>query len=107
MATGKLGSAALSGGQYQSIYAVPENYYATANILIVNRNPVNTAIVDVAITEAAVTPGDADMIEVGVVIPPGEVFERTALVLGSQEKVMVRASTDMVTVRVNGIEDGE
>lgn len=103
MAGGKLGAAALAAATYTTVYTVPANKVATLNVAVVNRGA-SDAAVRVAITTEATTPLNADFIEFDVVVPgAGGILERTALVAGSGEKIMVRASTADVTVRVHGL----
>jgi Fe-S cluster assembly scaffold protein SufB len=103
MAGGKLGSAALAAATYTVVYTVPANKIATLNVAVVNRGGAD-AEVRVAITTEAATPAVADFIEFDAVVPgEGGILERTALVAGSGEKIMVRASTADVTVRVHGL----
>ena len=107
MASGKLGAAALTANTYNTVYTVPADKAATLNVAIVNRGA-DDATVRVAITTESTSPLDADFIEYDAPLSgAGGVLERTALVAGSGENVMVRASTDNVTVRVHGFEEDQ
>jgi hypothetical protein len=103
MSNGKLGSASLAALTYTTVYTVPAGKVATFNVVMVNRGITN-AEMRVAITTQASTPLDADFIEFDAILPrEGGILERTALVAGAGEKVMVRASTSNVSVRVHGL----
>lgn len=103
MASGKLGSAALAAATDTVVYTVPASTIASINIAVVNRGT-TPAIVNVAIS-ATGTPGNAEFIEYGVTIPVNGILERTAIVAGAGEKVVVYASTANCSVRVHGYEE--
>jgi hypothetical protein len=103
MASGKLGSATLAANADTTVYTVPASTVATINVAIVNRGSGDATInVAIAPTEA---PANADYIEFGVVIPANGILERTAIVAGAGERVVVRSSTANCSVRVHGFEE--
>ncbi|MEC4767939.1 hypothetical protein LPL18_011445 [Halomonas sp. CUBES01] len=104
--SGKLGSAALVADTTTTVYTVPADTVATLNISLVNRGT-EPAKVRVAITDAA-EPGDADWIEYGAEIPEaGGVLERTALVAGAGEKIIILSDVGNISARVHGFEEAE
>ena len=103
MASGKLGSATLAANTNTTVYTVPASTVATLNVAIVNRGDAE-AVVNVALSTTA-TPANADYVEFGVKIPAKGVLERTAIVAGSGERVVVRSSTADCSVRVHGFEE--
>lgn len=103
MANGKLGSAALAAATHTEIYTVPADTVATLNILVTNRGS-SSSVVDIAIA-ASTSPDPEDFIEFAVSLPGGGVLERTAIVAGAGEMVVVRASTEDCSVRVHGFEE--
>lgn len=103
MASGKLGSAALAAATNTVVYTVPASTIASINIAVVNRGS-TPAIVNVAIA-ATGTPTNAEFLEFGVTIPTNGILERTAIVAGAGEKVVVNASTANCSVRVHGYEE--
>lgn len=104
--SGKLGSAALVADTLTTVYTVPESQVATLNIALVNRG-VEPATVRVAITDA-VAPGDADWIEYDATIPAtGGVMERTALVTGAGENIIIHSNVGTVSARIHGFEEAE
>ena len=106
MASGKLGSADLTADTYATVYTVPADTVSTLNVVITNRGSTD-ATLRVAITTEATTPANADFIEFDSVVPAtGGILERTALVAGAGEKVMVRSTSGDVSVRIHGFEEG-
>lgn len=104
--SGKLGSAALAADTNTTVYTVPASTVATLNIALVNRGA-DPAKVRVAITNAA-SPGDADWIEYDATIPAGGgVLERTALVVGTGENIIIHSDVGNVSARVHGFEEAE
>lgn len=103
MASGKLGSAALAAGTDTTIYTVPASTVATINVAVVNRGSAD-ATVNVAIAPTG-APANADYVEFGVAIPASGILERTAIVAGAGEHVVVRSSTADCTVRIHGFEE--
>ena len=102
---GKLGSAVLSADVYTAVYTVPAETSATINIAAVNRNAEDVPV-RIAITNQAETPLDSDFVEFNAVVPGnGGVLERTGIVVGAGEKVMVYASKEDMTVRIHGFEN--
>lgn len=104
--SGKLGSAALAADTTTTIYSVPADTLATLNIVLVNRGA-DPAKVRVAISDST-TPGDADWIEYNAGIPSsGGVLERTALVAGAGENIIIHSDVGSVSARVHGFEEAE
>ena len=103
MASGKLGSATPSANTNTIVYTVPASTVASINVAVVNRG-LSDALVRVAVA-ANGTPTSADYIEYDVTIPANGVLERTAIVAGAGEHVVVYASTADCSVRVHGYEE--
>ena len=103
MAAGKLGNAVLPTNTDTVLYTVPANVVATVNINICNKGSA-TAKVRLAIAANA-APGAAEYLEYDTVIPANGVLERTGIVCSAAEKVVVRADTADVAVRVHGFEE--
>lgn len=103
MASGILGTSAdLSATTLTTIYTVPTSTFAVASVNITNRNATS---VDVRLALAASdTPNAADYIEYDVSIPANAVLERTGLVLGASQKIVVYSSDANVSVVAYGIE---
>lgn len=102
--SGRLGSAAPAADTDTTLYTVPSGKVATINVSAVNRGA-EDAKVRIGVTIAA-TPDDADWIEYDAVIPAnGGVLERTAIVVGSGETVMVRDDKGAISYRCHGFEE--
>lgn len=107
MASGKLGAATIPASAYTTVYTVPADTVATINLSLVNRGG-SPATIRVAVSDELVTPLDADFIEYDSVLPgAGGILERTALVAGAGEKVMVYSDVATVSARVHGFEEAE
>lgn len=103
MASGKLGSAALVANTDTTVYTVPALKVSTLNISITNRGSAAT-IVNVAISAGAI-PANEEFIEYGIEIPANGILERSAIVAGAGERVIVRSSTANCSVRIHGFEE--
>ena len=103
MASGRLGVAALAANTDTTVYTVPADTIASCNIALVNRGATD-AVCNVAFATSG-TPTAAEYVEFGVVIPPNGILERTAIVAGAGERVVVRSSTAGCSVRVHGFEE--
>jgi hypothetical protein len=103
MASGKLGSNALTAATNVTVYTVPADTVAALNINMVNRSAGVTATVRLAVGTNA-SPANADYIEFGAQLEPGGVLERTSIAASAGERVVAWASTGDVTVRVHGLE---
>lgn len=103
MASGKLGSAALAAATNTAVYTVPASTIASINVSIANRGT-SDAVVNVAIATSS-TPTAAEYIEYGVAVPANGVLERTAIVAGAGEKLVVYSSTADCSVRIHGYEE--
>lgn len=103
MASGRLGVAALAANTDTTVYTVPAGTIASCNVALVNRGTTD-AVCNVAFATSG-TPTTAEFVEFGVKIPANGILERTAIVAGAGERVVVRSSTANVTVRVHGFEE--
>lgn len=104
MASGRLGVAAPAADTNASVYTVPATKLASMAINICNRG---TSVATVRLAIAATdTPAVSEYIEYDVELPAnGGVLERTAIIAGAGERVVVRASTANCSVRVHGYEE--
>lgn len=104
MPSGKLGSAAPAADTDTTVYTVPAGKVATVNISAVNTGSA-AATIRVAIAGAA-SPVAADWVEYDAPLGAiGSVIERTGIVCGADERVIVRASTANIAFRVHGFEE--
>lgn len=106
MANGKLGSWNLSAGINQAIYVCNKDQATVLTLNIVNRNTV-PADIRVAISTSATDPGLAEYIEFDTELAPKAVFERTGLVVGPQQYLIVKADVASVNAVCWGIEVGD
>lgn len=103
MAGKRLASANISTADSPTqVYRVPENSEVSANILITNRK-FSDVRVRVSIGDNA-SPENKDYIEYNVIIPGNGILERTGLIIGSLERVIVESDQSDLTVRIHGYE---
>jgi len=106
MANGKLGSWNLSAGINQAIYVCNKDQATVLTLNIVNRNTI-PADIRVAISTSATDPGPAEYIEYDVEILPKGVLERTGIIVGPQQYLVVKSDTAQVNAVCWGIEVGD
>lgn len=102
MATGRLGAANLAAGTSTTLYTCPTATFTVASVNICNRG--NSAIsVRIAIADAD-TPTNAEFIEYDVELLAKGVLERTGIVLGAGQKIVVYSSAVNTSAVAFGIE---
>lgn len=102
MATGRLGVSDLAAATNTSVYTVPSGYFAVVSVNICNR--ANTAISVRIAAAAADTPTNAEYLEYDTEILGRGVLERTGIIIGAGQKIVVRSTAANVSAVVFGIE---
>lgn len=102
MATGRLGANDLASATNTTIYTCPADTFTVASVSIVNRGT-NPATIRMAVA-ASDTPTNAEYIEFDTELLPKNVLERTGIMLGATQKIVVRSSLAAVSVVAFGIE---
>jgi hypothetical protein len=102
MATGRLAGSTPAAGTLTTIYTTPADTYTVASLNIVNRGTQPT-VISVAIADLD-TPTLGEYIEFETELLPKNILERTGLVLGAAQKIVVRSSTANVSCVAFGIE---
>lgn len=104
MSNGKLGGGLTTTNTATTFYTVPTTAsYATVSINLVNTSSTSDATIKIAVG-TSVTPGLADFIEYGVVLPKSGIYERECLVLSVGEMIVIEGSNNEVAVRIHGLE---
>ncbi len=103
MASGKLGGADLAAETNTTLYTVPALTTASFSVNFANRNTVSVNI-RLAIGTSA-TPAATDWVIYDVVLAGNGSLERTGLVLGASNLVVVYSSATNVTATVYGYEE--
>jgi hypothetical protein len=102
MATGRLGIADLTAATNTSVYTVPSGYFAVVSVNICNRS--NQAIA-VRIAAASLdTPANGEYLEYDTELLGRGVLERTGIIVGAGQKIVVRSTGANVNAVVFGIE---
>ncbi len=102
MATGRLGVADLAADTLVTLYTCPTNTFTVASVSFCNRG--NSAVgVRLAVADTD-TPNDSEYIEFDTEILGKGVLERTGIILGSDQRLVVRSSSVGVSTVAFGIE---
>lgn len=99
--SGKLGALNLSANTDTVLYTTPAGTFVIAAINIVNRSSA-TVTARIAICDAD-APTVAEYIEYDVGVPPKGVLERTGIVVGASQRIVVRSSAVDVNAIAYGI----
>lgn len=102
MATGILGQADIAASTNTTLYTVPASTTSTFNLNLVNRGP---SVVAVRISiSASGTPANEEYIEYDWPLGVGDILERTGIVAGAGENVVIFATAAGVSANVYGYE---
>jgi hypothetical protein len=103
MATGRLGTADLTlAGINTTVYTVPSDFFAVVSVNVCNRSN-NAQAVRIAASSGN-SPLDSEWIEFDVEIGAKGVLERTGIIIGAGQRIVVYSSSTNVSVVVFGIE---
>lgn len=87
----------------QVVYTCPADTFAVVSINIVNRNTASSARIKVALSDTS-SPTNAEWIEHDSELLEYGVIERTGIVVGAGQNIVVESSAANVTAMVYGIE---
>ena len=102
MATGRLAANDLVGGSDTTVYSCPADTYTVASCTITNRGT-QPAVINIAVALSG-TPELGEYIEYETELLPKNVLERTGLVLGATQNVVVRSNVNSISCVMFGIE---
>ena len=101
MAAGRLGAQSLAATTNTTLYTNATTY-GVVSVTLCNSN--STAVTVRLALSATATPSAAEYLEYGTTIPANGVLERTGLVVGNGQNLVVYASTTGVSALAYGIE---
>lgn len=102
MATGRLGTGDLALATDTIVYTVPSSTFAVVSVSFCNRNNSGVAV-RLAVADTTVA-GDDEWLEFDAEIGGKGVLERTGIIIGEGQRIIVRSSSAAVTAVVFGIE---
>lgn len=102
MATGRLAGSDLAGGTVTTVYTCPVDTYTVASVSVCNRGTQPT-VFNLSISDTD-TPTPGEYLEFETELLPKNILERTGLVLGAGQKIVVRSSQSNISVVAFGIE---
>ena len=106
MATGRLGTANITGNSNTTIYTVPASTFAVVSVSVCNRSNSASCLVRMAVSSTA-TPGLDEWIEYDSSLVANGVIERTGIVMDAGKLLVVAISSPgspTVSVVAVGIE---
>jgi hypothetical protein len=104
MPSGTLGRAMLAPTTSTTVYTVPAGKTASLTVAFCNQSSSDGAKIRLSLTNLATATSNS-YIEFDSNIPPNGILERGAIVAGAGENIIVRATSDTVSVVVYGIEE--
>ena len=106
MATGRLGATDLTTTSDTNVYGpVAASTFTVASISLCNRGA-STIQVRIAVSTSATTPGNGEYIEFDANITAKGVLERTGLIVGTAQYIVVRSFESNTSAVAWGIESG-
>lgn len=102
MATGRLAAQDLTAATLTTAYTTPASTYAVISVSICNRGT-STSLISLALADAD-TPTAGEYIEFETSLLAKNILERTGIVLGAGQKLVVRSSEANVNIVAVGIE---
>lgn len=102
MATGRLGTANVTGSSNTTIYTCPADTFSVVTVSICNRNATSITV-RLALASSA-TPDNAEYLEYDTQLLANGVLERTGIVMDAGKLLVVYTSNSNVSAVAYGIE---
>jgi len=104
MASGRLAKSNPSADTITAVYTCPAGFYSVVTVALLNYTDSATTFKLSIVETGNNNPVVSDYIEYDSVLSSKNVIERTGLVLGAGQKIVVSSPTSGVVVNVYGIE---
>ena len=104
MAIGKLASSNPNTEVGTIVYTVPAGYNSTFTVSVVNTGDYSGTITLATLDSGNTSPTTKDYIEYQTTLQPKSVYERTGLVLSSNQSLYILGTTNKFAVNVFGFE---
>lgn len=104
MASGRLGRSNPTADTLTTVYTAPAGYYSVVTLAILNYTDASTYYKVAVLESGQSTPTVADYIEYETVITSKNIIERTGIVIGDGQKIVVLCPTSSLLINVFGIE---
>jgi hypothetical protein len=104
MASGRLAKSNPVADTITTIYTCPAGFYSVVTIALLNYTDSATTFKLSVVESANATPVVSDYLEYDTVLSSKNVIERTGLVLGAGQKLVISSPTSGCIVNVYGIE---
>ena len=102
MASGRLGASDVAAGTYTTVYTCPASTFAVVSINLLNRGN-SSCFVRLAIADAS-TPTDGEFIEFDTELTPKSLLERTGIVMGIGDFIVVNSQNGTTSFNVWGVD---
>lgn len=102
MATGRLGASDVGAAVNTSVYTVPADTFSVVTVNVCNRNS-NPRSIRIAVATSN-SPSAAEYIEYDVVLLGQGAIERTGIVMGAGQQIVVYSDNTDISAVVYGIE---
>ena len=103
MAAGIYGQVDLAAATYTTAFGPTVAAPGTYNVRFCNRNATSVTI-RLSVSAASGTPGNAEFIEYGAVVPANGILENSAIVIQASKYITAYSDTANVSVAVWGVE---
>jgi len=103
--SGHLGSREIFANLAQAIYVNDRNKASIVTINLLNRNTSN-AMVSIAVSNSQTEPANTDWLEFNTILEPTETLERSSVIVGPSQYVVIKSDTSYISASCWGVTAG-